>query len=86
MPTGPPRPRADSMRFGNGALLLAVGLFLLWLVVTGRLSRAAAAWNALVGTTPGAEHPTAGPAAPGSTGPGPIHIGALPPLQAVGMS
>lgn len=37
------------MKFGSGALLVAVGLLVLWLAVSGRLSNLSPAWNVLNG-------------------------------------
>jgi hypothetical protein len=39
------------MRLPGGALLIAVGLLLLWLATTGRLDRLAAIWPFLTGAT-----------------------------------
>jgi hypothetical protein len=61
------------MRGMNGILLLAVGLVLLWLAVSGRLTNAAAAWAALTGKP--VPKPVAGP----SSSPGvPVAPGAPP--------
>ena len=40
------------MKFGSGALLVAAGLLVLWLAVSGKLSNLSAAWGALNGVTP----------------------------------
>lgn len=69
------------MKFGSGALLVAVGLLVLWLAVSGRLTNLGAAWNTLNGT------PTTGD----SSGVSPVSmlapqsfpIEALPPLPSV---
>lgn len=37
------------MRFGSGALLVAVGLLILWLAVSGKLTNLSSAWATLNG-------------------------------------
>lgn len=52
------------MKIGAGAILIAVGLVVLWLAVTGRLSNLTAAWGVLTGDTApsGNAVPASGPA------------------------
>lgn len=58
------------MRTGGGLLLVIVGLFVLWIVVTGRLTNLQAAWGQLQhgpttdSGTGGTVQPTALPALP----------------------
>jgi hypothetical protein len=39
------------MKFGSGALLVAAGLLILWLAVSGKLSNLSGAWATLNGDT-----------------------------------
>lgn len=49
------------MKLGSGVVLVAVGLVILWLAVTGRLSNLAPAWATLNSDGPGAGvNPTGG--------------------------
>jgi hypothetical protein len=48
------------MRFGSGALLVAAGLLVLWLAVSGKLSNLGGAWAILNGDAlPGSESASA---------------------------
>lgn len=53
------------MKLGVGVLFVAIGLVILWLAVTGRLSRLSDAWTVLKGDAAGAGdvQPVSGPAA-----------------------
>lgn len=70
------------MKFGSGALLVAAGLLVLWLAVSGRLTNIGAAWSALNG---GASVASAGGALPpmAQLGGAAFPVEALPPLPVV---
>lgn len=81
------------MKVANGGLLLAVGILLLWLVASGRLGNAIAAWHGAVQNKPtvaagGVVTPGAAPglaAPPGPTAiftalPGALRVGSAQPF------
>lgn len=76
------------MKAGQGALLVIVGLFVLYLAVTGRLSRLPQALKFLNTGAGSLDQPTAGPGGPGAVGASPSVLGVtqlpgLPPLRAL---
>jgi hypothetical protein len=49
------------MKFGVGALFVVLGLLILWLAVTGRLSNVEGAWRALTGQDGATASPAVNP-------------------------
>lgn len=66
------------MKFGSGALLVAVGLLVLWLAASGRLVNLSSAWATLNG-----EAPAANGLPPVAKLNGTMPLEALPPLPVV---
>jgi hypothetical protein len=70
------------MKFGSGALLVAAGLLVLWLAVSGKLSNLPGAWATLNGDSAGTDLSAAIPNAPAIPYAG-YPAEAFPPLPAL---
>lgn len=60
-------------RLPGGALMIALGLLVLWLAITGKLDRFASAWRYVTGGDPAAGTVPAGAVLPPASNSGGIH-------------